>query len=395
MKRGTPAGNWIFPIGCGFGVANLYFNQTMLPTIAHAFGAGTALTGSLVTFTQIGYALGVLFIVPLADTVQPRTLCIVLSVVTALNLALCALAPALFVLAACSLVVAFTTAFPQVLIPFGVSLAPRDRQAQTIAFMQTGLITGILLSRTASGGITAWLGWRSTYAIAAAAMLVLAVAFLRLPRAVRSPAALDYRLIGASMAAIVRESPAVRLSAVLGGLMFAGYHAVWATMAFFVNESHYHMGPAQTGLVALYAFGGALLGLRVAAFADRIGHARANAFAIACFVTAMGLLWAFGSNLFALVGALNLLNFSQQIGQIANQSRIFAALPEARGRTNSLYMATVFSGGALGSLLAVHAYERAGWAAVCAIGLVCGVAAGGALLCDMCRSGSARREAWR
>ena len=64
----------LFAICSGLAIGNLYWAQPLLVQITNGFGLSAASGGLLVTATQIGYALGILFLVPLGDFVRRKRL---------------------------------------------------------------------------------------------------------------------------------------------------------------------------------------------------------------------------------------------------------------------------------------------------------------------------------
>ncbi len=257
-----------------------------------------------------------------------------------------------------SIIVAAATVVPQMLIPLATSLAPPERRGRIIGTLQTGLILGILLSRTVSGLVATYLGsWRAPYVLAAAATGVL---FLVLPSFM--PAHVPSRTRH-SYLALLRSLPpllayrSVRLSVGIGFCVFAAFSAFWATLAFHLATPAFGLGAAATGLFGLWGAPGAIVAPFAGRLADRIGPNLVNfgalIFAGGAFVVAGT---AGATSILALVVAVNMLDFGLQSGQVANQARIFALGQDIRARLNTVYMVAVFGGGAFGSLVSTIAW---------------------------------------
>lgn len=361
----------VMSAGCGITVGNVYFAQPLLHQISVTLGVPEQVAGYVAVAAQVGYALGILLILPLADAVDPRRLVRVLLLLTALSLAGAASSPGIWSLVAASFAVAATTVVPQVLIPVASGLVPPERRGRVIGTLQTGLVLGILLSRTVSGSLAEVTGsWRAPYVLAAGLTTGLAVV---LPRLVPERTAVPHRpcylqLLG-SLLPLLTLGP-LRLSMALGFCVFAAFSAFWATLSFHLGGPAFGLGPASAGLFGLYGALGAILAPMAGRLSDRVGTLVINAAALACVLVSFVLSgWLGASSLVALVVAVNLLDFGLQSGQVANQARIFALGDAIRGRLNTLYMVATFGGGAVGSLAGSLAFEHAGWTGVCCVSL--------------------------
>lgn len=369
IRRGTIT---VLSFACGIAVANVYIVQPLLASIARDFAVSEGTAGLVATAAQIGYALGIGLVVPLADTASLRRLAFVLPAITAAALFLGALAPSASLLALITGILAVTTVLPQIIMPTAAALAAPGRSGRVVGAVSTGLILGILLSRVVSGALAELTGsWRTPFAVAGVLTAGLAVLLPPFMPA-RGGAAgdrLSYGALLASLPGLFRDHAAIRLSALLGASVFAAFAAFWSTLAFHLAAAPYHLGPAYAGLFGLLGAPGALLAPLAGRLSDRHGSHAANLVGLVCVAAAFLAFAAFGSHsLLAIVIGCNLLDCGVQSGQIANQARIFALGAAFRGRVNTIYMVCVFSGGAVGSLVGVNAYGAFGWAGVCAAG---------------------------
>lgn len=359
----------VFAIATGVVVANMYYAQPLLDTIAREFHTTSGAVGLIVTLTQLGYAVGLLFIVPLGDLLERRRLVVTVLVGTTLALAGSALAPTIGVLAALAALVGVTSVVAQVLIPFAASLAAEAERGRVVGTVMSGLLVGVLLARTFSGLIAQVAGWRAVYWIAAALMLaMIAVLWHELPRVGRAGTSLAYGRLLKSVWELVRTEPVLRLRSLYGSLAFAGFSVLWTSIAFLLAHPPYNYGQAMIGLFGLLGVAGALCASVAGRLADR-GWARYSTGAfVVLSLAAFGLLALGATHLLPLVAGIVLLDLGVQGTQITNQSEIYRLRPEARSRVTTAYMVSYFIGGAAGSFTSAVVFGWAGWAGVCLLG---------------------------
>jgi predicted MFS family arabinose efflux permease len=378
----------------GITVANVYLCQPLLEAIARDFQLSASAAGWVASAAQVGYALGILLIVPIADRADPRKLIRRLLACTCAALLCAAASPNIYFLVLAALAVSVSTVLPQVLVPLAVAASEPSRAGRVVGSMQSGIILGILLSRTLSGAVGQYSGsWRTAYLLAA---VLCGALFFILPRCLpardKVVAASSYLSLLASLPRLLIQWPGLRLSAALGATVFGAFSAFWATLAFHLAQPPFNFGPAQAGLFGLWGLLGALLAPYGGRLADRYGASVVNAIGVAAAAVAFALfILGGGTSVLALVIGVNFLDFGNQAGQIANQARIFKLDPAARARLNTVYMVLTFAGGASGSLLAVWAWGHGGWHGVGTVGAVLLAIAAGLLLLDWFVSTKARR----
>lgn len=320
------------------------------------------------TATQLGYAAGLLLLVPLGDAVERRKLLIVttLSIVGALLLVAASKTLALLIVS--SAILGCATIVPQLVVPFAAHLAPPQQRGRVIGSVMSGLLIGVILSRSVSGFAAAYIGWRTTYLVAALTMAILAV-MLRfgLPR---EPPDVDLRYgeLLRSLAGLIRTQPVLRRHAWIGACGFASFSVFWTSLAFHLQKLSPSYGTQTVGAFGLVGVTGALIAPIAGRLSDRVGVRVLNGSALASMALAFVVMGVSGASLVMLAIGVILLDAGEQASHISNQARIFALDAALRNRLNAVYMVAFFIGGAAGSLTAGFAWQHLGWTAVCAAG---------------------------
>lgn len=362
----------IMAVASALTVANVYFNQALLPAIAADFGVTAREAGLVATLSQLGYALGIILVVPMGDRNEPRTLVRFLLFGVAIMLLAASFSQTLGVLSLLSVLICMGTCVPQIVLPLAAGLTRPERRGKVIASVQTGLVLGILLSRTLAGIGANTFGWRPVYIIAAALMAASALTLpVILPKRNATLATMPYLSLLGSLWGLLRKEPQLQLSCLLGTTVFASFSAFWTTISFKLGQPPFGLDLAGIGLFALWGGVGGLASLLAGGLIDRFGPDRVNTAAIALAFLAFILVATFSDSYLALVIGANLISFALSMGQIANQARIFALGNDARSRLNTIYMAFTFAGGAVGSAGAGIVWASWGWTGVCGFALIC------------------------
>lgn len=354
---------WLMSLACGVSVANLIYNQPLLGDFATAFRATPEQAGQVATVSQIGYGLGLLFLLPLGDLVERRRLVLALTLLCAALMLATAFTPTLALLILLHLFIGVTSMSAQILIPMGVEMAAPEKRGQTVGTLMTGLLGGILLARTLSGLVADHFGWRAMYGLAAVIMLLLAGALaLRLPH--RPPTLkMSYKGLMFSLWDLLKSQPRVWPSTLVSALSFASFSAFWTTLSFLMMD-HFHRGASEAGLFGVVGLVGALGAPLAGKISDRLGSALLVTASLIVCGLAFGLMWAVISIPALIIGVL-LMDLGAQSVQVAEQSKVIALVPAARSRLNALYMVGRFAGGAAGSMIGALAWAHSGWAGVC------------------------------
>jgi predicted MFS family arabinose efflux permease len=358
----------LLAVACGAAVANLYYAQPLLHAIAAGIGTSSSAAALLVTATQIGYAAGLLLLVPLGDLLDRRRLVSGMLVVTALGLAAAAAARSLGVLALALGVVGVTSVVAQILVPFASTLASEDERGRVVGQVMSGLLMGILLARTVSGLGAAVLGWRAVYAIAAGAMLILSAGLWRALPEVPTEGGPPYLKLLASVVTLIREEPVLRRRMVYGALGFASFTAIWTSLALLLSRPPFSYNEAVIGLFGLAGLAGTVAAQAAGRVADRGDSRTATGFFLSAIALGWGVCSLGGTRVVLLIAGIVVLDLGIQGQQILNQTIIYALRPEARSRLTTAYMAGNFLCGALASAATYLAWRDGGWLAVCTLG---------------------------
>jgi predicted MFS family arabinose efflux permease len=335
-----------------------------------------------VTFAQIGYAIGLAFILPLGDILPRRWLVPSVLMITFIGLVISAFAPSVTVLVAITFIVGLGSVAAQLLVPMAASLSDDHERGRVVGMVMSGLLLGILLARSVSGVIAQLSSWRVVYVIAALMTLILAVVLQRLlPHEVDRPH-VRYRTLLVSAVHYFMTEALLRRRGVFGALAFGAFSVFWTTMAFLLSGAPYHYNDLTIGLFGLIGAAGALCANFAGRWADRRWTKPTTlVFASVMAVSFLALWWGRHSLAMIIVGIL-LLDIGVQGLQVTNQSLIYRLAAHARSRINSAYMVCYFVGGALGSWLGSMTYEHFHWTGVCVLGAAIGIVATGLAVID-------------
>jgi len=365
----------LFAVTCGALAANLYYAQPLVALIGADTGLSRSAESAVVTVSQIGYACGLVLLVPLGDVIENRKLILGTMIANVVSLAGLALAPGLAMLFGMILFVGITSCAAQMLVPLAANLAPDEQRGAVVGNVMSGLLAGILFARPVASFLADYVGWRGVFAFSAALIAALAVAgFFIFPNR-RPKGERGYGTLIASLGRLFVRQPVLRRRGLYHAAMFGAFSLFWTGAPIILLREPYNFTPSE---VALFALAG-VLGVFAAPVAGRLadrGHGRigtiaALAIVIVAFVGAL-----FGeTSLVALVAAGILIDLGVQAYLVFGQREIYALDESIRNRLNAVYMTTFFLGGALGSALTSPALEAFGWPGVCAIGIAMPAAA--------------------
>ncbi|MFI7874399.1 MFS transporter [Streptomyces salinarius] len=370
---GAPRTSRVLPVmtlAAGLSVAGNYFAQPLLGLLRTELHMTTTTAGMVVAVSQIGYALGLAFLVPLGDRYPRRDLAASLLAATGVLLLLAGVAPNGLLLLAATGLVAVTSVGAQVLVPFAAELSAPDSRARNVGTVMAGVLAGGLIGRAFSGALADVAGWRSVYWVTAVLLLATAFAVRRVLPESRGNRTDETRPGGLlrSTAALLVEVPALRRPVAVASLAMAGYTVHLVTITLLLVEEPYDWSTSTIGAVGLVGAVGPLFMPLAGRYVDR-GHPRA---VLLAGLLLSGLAWlvmlpARNGEVGWLIIGMIMINLGQTAMLNASQNTCYEVRPEARSRINAVFMTLFFAGGALGGALAPPVWSAYGWNGVCAL----------------------------
>ncbi|KOP75671.1 MFS transporter [Bacillus sp. FJAT-21351] len=355
---------------CGFTVANVYLNQTLLVSMSATFHISAASIGIIATLAQIGYALGNLLLVPLGDIFERKKLILFLLFAICIVLALNALSINKTWMMVTSLALGIVTVVPQIIVPLAANIASDHNRGKVLGNVAIGLVCGILGARLVSGFIDVHFGWRMVYWTSAVATLfMIFLVYVYFPRS-KGGNATSYKHLLMSLGPLFIKERALQKACVSQGMMFASFSAFWTTLVFLLHTHPYSYGSDMVGVIGLVGIAGAFATPIIGRLIDIKGEKFASLLCMSISLLAfIGLIrggyWLPG----LILGAL-LITVGTQANQVACQFTIFQLGEEKRSRLNGLYMVSTFLGGSLGSYVGLLAWTKWQWNGVCAIAIL-------------------------
>lgn len=371
LKRSTI---YLMAFACGAIVANLYYAQPLLVTIARSLHDTPSMTSLVVAVTQGGYALGLFFIVPLGDILNKKKLISRMLVGTSAVLFSIALWPTTSVFMIGSLLVGVSTVVAQVIVPYASILAHPQERGRVVGMVMSGLLLGILLARTLSGLVAQALGWQSVYFIAATITLVLAGALAKFLPETKSRSDLSYQQLIKSMVKLMRTERQLQIRSLYGFLGFGMFSVFWASAALLLSKAPYSYNNATIGLFGLVGVAGALAANLAGKRSDKGLTRRSTLFFVLVSLTAYIILSVDPYTLILLIPATILLDLGVQGTHITNQTIVFSLDSQARSRLSSAYMTSYFVGGSVSSAISSLAFAVGGFQAAGLVGTVLALA---------------------
>jgi predicted MFS family arabinose efflux permease len=363
-------------LATGITVSALYFNQPLLIEMARSLLVTEAQMSHVAVAAQAGYAIGLLFFVPLGDVLERRGLILKMIAGLVLSMLVTAVVPTLLPMVLITILTGAMAAVTHVMLPIAPEIATPANAGRAVGSVMTGLLFGILLSRTFSGWIGEWLNWRSVFLIASVISVALAVLLRRVLPLLPPHAPMAYGAALRSLWTLVRTQPLLVESATVGGLVFAAFSTFWTTLVFLLGSPHFRLGAGVAGSFGVLGAIGASVAPVAGRLADRHGSRWVISIGLAFLILSWAVVWGFGYHIAGLVIGVLIMDAAAQATQVGNQTRIFslAHCPGtaygARSRINTVYMTTYFIFGALGSYLGAHAWERWQWSGVCSLALM-------------------------
>ncbi len=360
----------LFSLTCALAVANVYSAQPLLDSMAVSLKVSPGMIGSVITATQAGYAIGLLFLVPLGDWLNRKYVVMSQLLLSVAALVAAGLSPNIATLLGAMLIVGLMAVVVQVLVAWVAVLATPQKRGQAVGTLTSGIVSGILLSRFISGAIADIAGWRAVYLTAACLMLVIAGVVWKImpsPRSSRSrsrKADLPF-LIEVRVSAVPHRA-ATEKARITALFIFAAFSMLWTTMV--MPLTALSLSHTQTGMFGLAGFAGMLAAARAGKWADQGWAQRTTGLALALLTISWLPIGYAETSLLWLIAGVIALDFAVQAVHVSSQSLIIAARPAAASRLVGAYMCFYSLGSATGAIVATQLYSHWGWQAVCLAG---------------------------
>ncbi|WP_300728096.1 MFS transporter [uncultured Bacteroides sp.] len=372
---------WMLAIIAGIAVANLYYNQPLLNKISEELEVSEFTANLIPMITQIGYAIGLLFIIPLGDLYSRKAIIVINFLLLVASMLGIGIAGNINFILLASLVTGICSVMPQIFIPIASQFSEPEKKAQNVGMVLSGLLTGILASRVVSGIVGEYWGWRTIFFIAAGLMLVSIFIILRFLPTMPSNFQGTYWGLMKSVFELFRNNATLRMVAARAGFCFGSFLCLWACLAFKMSGEPFYAGNNIIGLLGLCGMAGALTASIAGRYVRRVGVRNFNYLGCSIIIVSWILLYIFQNSYIGLVAGIILIDIGMQCIQISNQTCALSLAPHASNRVNTIFMTTYFLGGSLGTFLAGTFWHQFGWAGVAGAGICM---AGISLLITIC-----------
>lgn len=354
----------------GLTVANCYYNQPLLEMIRHDMGVSQHEANLITVVTQIGYALGLCFLIPMGDLYSRRRIIVINMSVAAVMAVFIAFSQRVWIVWGASLLQGACSVIPQFFIPIAGQYSEKKNKGRNMGFVLSGLLTGILASRVVSGYVGEWLGWREMFIIAALIMIVCLILTLKIMPQIDSNYVGTYRGLMKSVFHIVASNARIRLYAIRAAFSFGSMMAIWSCLAFRLAQAPFFSGSEMVGTLGMCGIAGALAASGLGKLVNQWGIRKLSLYGACLQLVAWTTAYLFGDTYMGLIVAIILVDIGLQCLQLSNQSGCIQEMPEASNRANTIFMTTYFIGGSFGTYCAGLAWTHKGWMGVCAVGAV-------------------------
>ncbi len=355
-------------VACGLAVANANYAQPLLVDIGGSLDLPGSTLGLIPALTQLGVSVGIAFLLPLGDVMPVRRLLTVTIIIQAVSLLGMSLAPDGSTFLVFSLLVGFFGITSYVLPPYATLRTPPAERGRVTALLAQGVIVGMLLARSVSGVIGLHAGWRTVYALAAIAMMVLLVPLRRTVRSEPPVSSVRYPALMRSLAEVFRTVPVARWSALCQALATGSFTTLWVGITLYMQSAAFGWHSDGVGALALIGAAAAVCAPFVGGFADRRGPRRSLLTALMAVLLSWGVLAAFGHSVAGIVVGMIVLDLGATAADISNRTVIFSLRPEIRTRLATIYMIGKFGGAGVMAWLTGVVWSVGGWPSVCGLG---------------------------
>ncbi|MCD0488029.1 MFS transporter [Pedobacter sp. MC2016-14] len=349
----------------GLIVANIYYCQPLVILVAKEFNLTESYAGRIASLTQAGYALGLFVLVPLGDMFERRKQILLITACAVAALLLAAFSHAFWMLEISCVLIGASSIVPQLILPMAANLSADENRGETIGIIMSGLLIGILASRTVSGSIGFIWGWRSVYFMAAGICSLLLVLMAKRFPISKPTFNGTYKDLVMSMGHYIKTQPVLREASIINFLAFAILSAFWTTMVLFLANPPYNLSSLQIGLFGIAGAAGAMAAPLVGKLSDSKDPRRNLLIGLLLQLASIATFYLTGNHLYLFAIGILLIDIGQQAIHVTNQTRIYTLVPEARNRLNTVFMSVSFVGASSGSALGLWLWDMGKWPLFC------------------------------
>lgn len=350
----------LMAVAAGVIVANIYYNQPILKEIALSLQVSESQIGKISMLSQLGYGLGMFFLLPLGDKVNRKKVILLLCSLLVLSLFFITLTSSLTVLYILSFFVGLFSTPAQIILPMAATLG-KDNRGKNVGVVFSGILVGILGARVLSGFITELLGWRYVFGISSGMVLIVTLLLKFYLPEVASKFKGSYLHLLKSTLALVSEYRVLRQAALLGAFTFGVFCSFWTTLTFHLSGPPLNYNSGIIGLFGLIAIGGALVAPYFGKLADKGNVQRSLVITVSMIIGSIVLIKVFPYSIPVLILSVFFLDIGVQATQITNFTRIYSLHEEAHSRMNTIYMTTYFIGAAVGTYFGLLSWKLGEW----------------------------------
>ena len=361
-NQGVPSSLlWTLAIISGVTVANIYYNQPLLNRISRDLNISEFTANLIAMCSQIGYAIGLLFIIPLGDLYRRRNIILVNISILVVSLLTIALAPNIHLILFASLLTGACSVIPQIFMPLAAQYSTPETKGKNVGIILSGLVSGI---------VGEYMGWRFIYFTAAGLMVVCLLIIIRILPDLPSNYQGSYAGLMKSLFSIVKKYPQLRIASLRAGFSFGSFLAMWSCLAFKMEQAPFFAGNNIIGMLGLCGIAGALTASSIGRFINTVGVKRLTYIGCSLIISAWIVLYAGQYSYAGIIAGILLIDIGMQCIQLSNQTSAFALCPQASNRINTIFMTTYFIGGSTGTFLAGTFWQWFGWTGVVGTGIL-------------------------
>lgn len=353
-----------------FMAANIYYNQPLLEVIAKEIGVTSVEANLLTVIAQVGYACGLLFIIPMGDLLNRRKLvllCILSSLIMTIFMSV---ASSIYIMWFASFFIGVNSIVPQMFMPVAGQYSEPENKSRNMGYILTGLLVGILASRVLGGIVGKHFGWRMMYEINILIMIVCALFTWKLFPEMKRNFSGNYAELMLSVYNIFKSHSRIRINSLRAGLAFGSMMSVWSCMAFHLSSAPFFAGSDMVGMLGLCGVAGAVASMNVGKYVPRLGIKKFSLIGSSIQIAAWVIALLFSHSYIGLIIAVVLVDIGMQCLQLSNQSGCLQELPSAANRVNTIYMTIYFICGAMGTFVSSIGWNLLGWFGVCLVGIL-------------------------